>query len=262
MNNILALRLLILISVITGLSCSKSNFNELRVIKFTDNYRTILSSSEIEEDASSFKIVYYHDYLIYEVSSTSYNVVKSEINGNNIVNKLYPSNDTTYVYFVIKKGEAQGLKYGSLAATKTTVFKMDSLENALGIFKENMKIFEVDLGKPKSIVNSSVKKNLRVERYFTKKYESDADSIYRYYDDNLIDIDFSFSNRLDKEKKSKLWRTDFIYLPKSVKNQKGELLKIPRTESLTFIEEIDIKYNRELMDLFKRFIKDRSRYLD
>ena len=112
-------------------------------------------------------------------------------------------------------------------------------------------VYNLKLEKPTNIEKQST--NIVVEKYYKKKLrEGDSDSIYRYFDKRLIGINFSFSPLLNKEKKSKLFKSSFInvYHGKDIKDE------IIRTEYYSEFKEIKIS-NIELLDnIVKKYEHD------
>jgi hypothetical protein len=231
--------------------CSVNNKSEqYKIIEYRDEVRTVKGESD-NDDIGSFKIAYYGKYTAYEVWSANYDVANTKNIEGKIVNELVPSNDTTYKYFMVEKGKKIGLCYNSINDSAPKAFHLDSLEERLTIIRNYMDVYSLDLGKPISVTKNH-KAKTEIERYFTKQSKEDADSIYRFYDKKLIDIDFSFSPRLDREKNSKLFMTLFVYLQK----KKGTDIDSIKTERSVSIRKLDIAYNKGMIALFEKFGKD------
>jgi len=229
-------------------SCSlPSNLDQLKAVQYIENGKTINPDASVENQIGSFRIIYGKNSTAYEVWSINYKALHSTVNGKNINTELVPTTDTTFKYFIVKNNDSIGLAYDSLTTLdKGKLFQLDSLLERLAIDKLNMKIFALDLGRATSIEQTG--QSGKVEKYFTKKSEGDADSIYRYYDKNFKDINFSFAPELDKLNKSKLYKTRFIYLPKDKSKAKQELI--------CEIKEVQLTNKSKMMELMRRFEKE------
>lgn len=234
-------------TVLFGCSSTGNFHNQIKVIEYSENERTTNPDSSIEDGIGSFKIMYSDDCTIYEVWSINYEVQSSKIVDKVIMNELVPTTDTTFKYFIIKKEERIGLMYDSLTTKEMgKKFYLDSLLERLTINRENMKIFELELGKAAS--ENEIGNSKTVQRFYTKSLEGEADSIYRFYDEGLKNIEFSFAPKLDSINKSKLYKVQLIYLPKDRNN--------PRHELISEIKEVKISYSQKIRSLIFQFKKD------
>ncbi|MDQ7949560.1 MAG: hypothetical protein REI78_13310 [Pedobacter sp.] len=240
--------------IFCGLGCSISNKDHIVIFEFSDNFRTFKPNAQIEEDNGTYKIIYFKKYVMYELSSIRYNVKTKVVNGEEI-NEMYPSTDTINSYFILEKEKNNGLKYDSISVLSPKPFDRDSLIKTLVIDKENLAIFNLDLGKPEKVIRNPNDPKIWVEYYYNGGGKN-SDSIYRYYDDRLAHIDFSFSDSLDRKHKSKLVRTDFIHLPRKEKGSDGKEIIKPRTEMITSITLIKTTNEEKYRNLFNRFEAD------
>lgn len=223
------------------------DFGQEIAIEYIDKGITIKPNKTVENEIGSFKIIYSQGLLIYEVNSINYKVVKSTKVGKDINNEVVPTSDTTFKYFVLKSKDNFGFMYDSLSMSCIgKKFHLDSLLNQLGINVENMKIFSLNLGKPTSKENIGKFKTL--EKYFTKTNAEDADSIYRYFDGELKNVNFSFAPQLDKSRNSKLYKTQLIYLPTDSNKSRQELI--------SEIKRVKLKNFKNISILIERFEKD------
>ncbi|MFI5450571.1 hypothetical protein ACHMWN_00265 [Pedobacter sp. UC225_61] len=170
------------------------------------------------------------------------------------IDNVVTKQDTSYIVHVFQKGSKNGLSYhlDSFKEEKGIVFNIDSLLQTLGLDKQNMLLLNLDLGKPDKVIKE---KNVVIEKFsFTKKSASDPDSAYRYYDRRLRNVDFSFSERLDKQKNSKLVKTLFIY------NQTSGIdgpkkYTIPRRVMGTSMARVNLNVDR-IKEVFEKFRKE------
>lgn len=219
------------------------------VSEISDSY----SDGRIEKQVTKHKIAYYKDYVLYEVGSVRYSVKTTNSKGK-INNEIRPTNDTTYNYFIVERNRNVGFVYDSLKAGNKKQFKLDSLKIDLGINDENLEVYGVPLGIPSKTRINVKTKRIEFEEYHSKKLKNDADTIFRFYDDKLKKFDFSFSPALDKEKKSKLIKSHFVYLQKKKTTSKPPYKT--RIDFVDYIEEIKVNYSKDLINLFERFKED------
>lgn len=245
------------------ISCSnqdEQSSTSLKVISYLSLFKDTYSTGLIENDSTTVNIAYYQDYILYELAKVEVKLENFEktIKGDTIElkDKMIPI-DTSYTYFIHKKGSKIGLRFDSLKANNGKPFSVDSIVERIGIRSSNLKIFSLDLGKPiKTVINKKTEK-IEAEFFVDKKHEDGtADSIYRYYDDKLIKFDFSFSPSLDKEKKSKLCKTHFVDFFPNVKNKDT----ICRTDYISEIKEINLVNSNQIILLFKRFEKESKNF--
>lgn len=229
-------------------SCtSKKYAYQLKAIEYIDNGLIINIDGTSENDYGSFKIIYSSEATIYEIWNINYELVRSTVVDKMIKNEIVPTTDTVFRYFIVKNKDSVGLEYESLdPITKGRKFRLDSLLIQLGINQKNMKIFALNLGTPAKV--EKIFALSKVEKYFTKNGDGDADSIYRYYDSKLKNISFSFAHELDKVNDSKLYKTRFIYLPKTKDK--------PRQELITEIKEVKVNHLEKVLALIGRFERE------
>ncbi|MCY1512627.1 hypothetical protein D9M68_470930 [compost metagenome] len=223
---------------------------DLSIIKYSNRHRDFKDGTIASEDSHGFRIAQYKDCMMYEVPAINYRV-ESVINESEIINKMYPTKDTTFSYYIVRQNEQTGLMYDSLDAVRPKPFKVDSILHSLTINRENMAVFELDLGKPKIVLTDKKTNLITEERYFTKGPHDDSDSTYRYYNHALNDFNFSFAPSIDKQKKTKLYKTVFIFLNSEKKT---------KSEEITAIEEVNVPYRNKLIQLFHKFQKDKVSY--
>ncbi len=227
-----------------------NNINSKRFSAINYIMSDTIFSSDTMAYQTRYKMVFNGDVILYEVPVIKVMEFGTEIDSGRIYKKLKPY-DTVSTYYITKKGLSNGLRFDSLGMSKPKSFRIDSLLKALNLDTASLKVYGVDLGKPLSITTH---KNIEIEK-FGKLLETDPDSIYRYYDENLNNLPFSFSSSLDKKKMKKLWKTVYIYNQSIDKNNKPK----PRVKAITKIEEIKIDNVQDYQSLFQTF--EKYRYL-
>lgn len=176
------------------------------------------------------------------------------------VDEVITKQDTSYMVYVFEKGRKNGISYhlDSFKEKHGTVFNVDSIIKELSLDDQNNQILNMDLGRPNEVLRE---KQVVLEKFLlSKKKPSDPDSIYRYYDRGLRNIDFSFSKKLDRQKNSKLVKTLFIYNQTNVLERSKEYT-IPRRVMETSMVRVnkDIDY---LKEIFEKFQKDKKKQLN
>lgn len=228
---------------------------KLKVVQFL-NVDSNFYESSVEADSSSFRIARYDNCTLYEVRSIKGKVI-TEVIGDSIVNKMYPSKEYITRYFVVKNGAKTGLKYDSLVTDLPRKFRLDSLLEMLTLNERNLKAFEIDLGKPAKVKIEDANNAVLIEQFFAKTGSSTVDSIYRFYDKRLNDMDFSLSKKLDSTKRSKLHKISYIFLPTKDKNGNlSDRRKLDIEIKKVMIEGED---KDKLIAIFNRFKNDSNK---
>lgn len=224
----------------------------VQIIEINSHGEFFSPEKKLLKIGNSIKIVIKNSNLLY---ITPYIKIKTENirdNNDNIIGDKVVKADTSYIVYALKKGDRRGLKFTleNFRNENGIIINADSLSLALGF---SDKAFNYELGTPNTLVQNG---NKKIEKYATKKTNiGEADSIYRYYDESLKKIDFSFSKRLDEQNKSKLYKTTFIYnkIPKGaflpdMEVPRRELwyeMKIGKDKNLKRLEEILLKFEKE-----------------
>ena len=217
--------------------------NYLKSVELIYNYPISFYKEKDELKIYSLKdtlqISYYGDYELYRLPSTL-DVTNKKIKG-------------TEPYFIFKKKDKYGFLFNSLEdSTQGTKFQVDSFLYNRGV---KGKDFDMPTDTLWSLVGTEEKNNeYRLDKYTLIKEEDETvpDSIFYYYSENLKDIEYSFSNRLDSLKGMKLYKIKLIYGKKFSPSIKSVL---PQREFLLEIENVVVQNKKEIIDFIKRFEK-------
>lgn len=210
---------------------------------------------EVKYIGSSTKIAYWGDYSMYIVTLLRQKTNDVYDKQTQTMTSTVIKTDTAYLYHVIKNGSKAGLVYGGdkVDTLKGKTFHLDTLFKYQGMNYDSYRGLSLDLGQPTETVNLS--ETEKIEKYFYKKTKKgDPDSIYRYYDTRLKNIDFTYSPSLDKKSQSKLVRTRLIYNPTHDLIE-GQNTFIPRREMNWSLTKINLPKST-LRIYFDKFIKD------
>lgn len=230
-------------------SCNKKSATQsLQIIRYNSDFKDYFSDGTIENSTTNLIIAYYKTYILYGVPSTSFILKKSSLNRDTIFNELIPSNDTTYTYFVLEENAKIGRRYDSLSSSNGSNFKPDSLFELINIDSANLKIFSVDLGKPYKIT----KEKDKILEVFLNHTVNGTDTIYRYFDKGLSDLQFSFSQLSDTQKKSKLYKTRMVQFSPNT-NYKPTQSFVIRTDITDEIKRLKIDNQTPIIKLFEKF---------
>lgn len=194
-------------------------------VKFRAQY-FLLQRNLLQDMGSNLKIVWKGENRIY-MALRIRNKIKDIFDDNgNKIDQIVTKKDTSYFYYIIKKDAKEGLMYKEDSKDNSgVVFKLDSMMKFLSIDSSSYKILELELNNPIEVVKH---KEQKIEKYAFKKTSiTDPDTIYRYYDRDLTNVDFTFSKLLDKKNNSKLVKTIFIFnqQPKAIAKTNEDIPK-------------------------------------
>lgn len=231
--------------------------SKLRIINVMETYMARDSIKLLVNDSSGFNLAYYEDFEVYEEPITQYIIDSTKTEGNVIKNIGHESKDTLFNYFLTKKGMDKVLMYEALDSKNYIIINRDSLLRKFNINEENLETLSFDLGVPNQTIRNKKTNVIEIEHFVEKNpQESYADTTSRYYNIKLKDIDFSYSPALDKEKKSKLAITRFIYLPRRTKQKDGKFEMSPYIEDSSMMRETRTKREDIYLALIERFKRD------
>ncbi|WP_410220188.1 hypothetical protein [Pedobacter sp.] len=192
------------------------------------------------------------DHVIYKLPKIEYKDSRTKMR-NDTIDLEFFNPDTTFRYFVAKNNSDFGIEYDNNLNRKNKV-NMDSLLKEIGVHPSMFGAYKLDLGKPAKIEKQTT--DIQIEKYLNKKLvEDDSDSIYRYFDKSLVEINFSFSPSLDKEKNSKLFKTSFIHTYNDKKVNRKNIL---RSEFYSEFKRISIVDPSFYISLIKKYEHDKK----
>ncbi len=247
------MRIILISILISLLGCALlGKQRQLEIVEMHSSGEVVQSKSGKKDTLErTCRIVYDQEFRLYMESTDRYrpNII-IDSNGKPVMGKSI--HDTVYIaYAFIAKAKA-GLKYEiSKAGIGLPVkFDVDSMIEIVGYDKSSFRSFNIDLGKPTEVVKNGKKV---VEKYLKKKAGIlDADSIFKYYDEDWTDVKFTFSPKLDSIKKSKLYKILYIFnpIPKGVVAD----FAVPRREmfyEFRLVHDKDPSRYQKIIDTFK-----------
>lgn len=250
---------------ITVLGCSlakRNTDNAMQIVEVTSLGQGFNSKAKILVDfTNETKIVFKNEYRLY-ITGTVKNQTQDSLSADS--NTLFSNvvkKDTVYFAYVTCKGCQFGLEYSieNFRSEKGIVFNVDSvltdeLTFSFSTVRNYSKFFDYDWGTPVEVIK---KGKTLIEKFAPpKKDHNSIDSIFRYYDKDLKDIDFTFSRRLDEQHKSKLCNTMMVanMLPKGILSE----IDIPKRIYYHELKRSTYKNMDELNEIFEKFKKDKK----
>lgn len=203
------------------------------------------------KETFSTKVISYGNLDAYIIGSERQHTIYELQQKTGEIKERRAPNDTVYTYYIVEKGKQYGLKFDSLSAKAGIRFDIDSLNQSINLGKQNREVFTRNGDSLTYSLHDPKTGKLLIEKYVQNTNE--YDSIYRYYDYEMRDIEYAISPVLDRRAKSKLIKIGYITNPKLVDG------------SLMNREEFSISLRRSTFDkldqlkkLFELFEKERE----
>lgn len=231
---------------------SNTNCNsQIRAINLISNFQIArIQDGRVFDLNDTTKIVYYENFILFEIPYVNQvSNVNMDSNGNVISENLVKT-ELKHKFYIYAKGAEYGLDFDSLNASVSEKFSVDSLLKAHA-FKD----FEFSNNND-SLIKTFTYGNILAEEFVPKvKWDSSyPDSSYLFYSDKL-NVDFSFSKKLDSIHKAKLFKIRFIYNAIAKDDYPAG---IPKREFLFELQETPVSHSNELIELFETFKKTQS----
>ena len=193
----------------------KDKITKIKVETTMPNVWVSAKKDFIFSEKKTFSIYYLGKYRVYEFPAYS------------IDNKGKISNSINNGYFIHEYGE----KYGKLYPIYDTQGSKQLVDSVLRLraFQGNDIFFEhVDttfIGK--KLLPNGIVKEISVPKLI--KDRTYPDTVYHYYSDKLVDIEYSFSKKIDHIKQSKFFKCKGVF---NSQQYQGDTIKLPRREFL------------------------------
>lgn len=234
-----------ILATLLAISCSNSEPQQKMIMI---NYRSH-GFSEIDKITvdNQVLITYMGDYTVYRTMAFNHN------SGSRAKDPNIYLNDTTgtklYSYYFINETDKEGLVFNIQKEWKK--FDRDLFIKSNGLDFANYDFFKLDLGNPAAI-EYDTSKNLMIEKYNNKlNGQNEPDSLYRYYDQRLKDIKFSFNKSFDSKTKSKLCKVGLIYNTSVTKNKQSNKIRREDYFMITLVD--DPKEEAKILELLRKF---------
>jgi len=204
----------------------------------------------------STRIVYKGEYTLYLAPETKHYTEAVRNEKGEVIDERASKVDTIYKIYVMKLGDKECLKYSlnNFNSEKGILLDADSARQDLTLSDKDLHYFDKGLGTPTEMTKNG---KVLTEKFLLKKNAiGQPDSVYRYYNQDYNDIVFSFSKYQDRQKKSKLYRSSYIYCL----IDKGIVLPdvaIPRREVFYEIVKVSDKRTGIFNEIIEKFKKDR-----
>jgi hypothetical protein len=189
--------------------------NPFKKINIKYNLPFLKNNGDIGNLADSLSIIYSGNNIIYEIP----HYLSVEKNDSIVSTK------TTFKYFAYQKGAEEGFWFDSINAVSK------KKENIFTVHKEKTFLTPPDLFDEKNDVLIDTNRNkdgyTLIETYVSKikKDITYSDTMKVYYKNELKNIDYSISKKLDSIKKLKVFKIRLIYNSKAIKEYPYKLSK-------------------------------------
>jgi hypothetical protein len=258
------MKTILILCLLLSFGCSSLHHaKDIKVIEmyskgeFFAGNENLPSKNSIVKFERTVRIVYKDDAKLYIVPKVKMYTKDILNEAGKVVDNVLVKQDTVILVYCVQNGNKKGLLYTlkNFRGETPTTFNADKMMQELTITNEDLKTFDYQLGTPKQIIKngSEIVHKFSIE----KTTFADADSIYRFYNSDLNNVEFSFSKDLDKKNRAKLYKTVFVFskIPaeKSMVN-----IEIPRRETLyeiRCIDHFDVGLYNEIFNKFSTDIK-------
>lgn len=231
---------------------SKNQNINVKAISLVTGDKTTYFDGYVESESGEINIIYINNYIIYKIPKLVY-VENFKTITRDTIRMDFIKPDTIFNFYVTEKNRSLGIRYNSIDSSDGKIFAVDSLLKEHGIHSSMFGVYSLNLEKPSQILKLS--QTITVKKYLNKKLvNSDPDSIYRYFDSSLKDIEFTYSRALDSIEKNKLVETCFINIyPKQTGNKPIRLescsgMKIIKLTNMADYLTIIRLYSKEIND--------------
>lgn len=198
---------------IVGITAILSGFVSSRVnrgfkgIHFSGMFQ-VIEPGRVYPDRQSFDVYYSKDYLIARGHSNVYTIKSTMTPGSNNVSEGKLTLDTSYIYYICKRGDKFGLAFDSLSMTTGKPMKKANVDSIVYSTIGAPAFFYKLRSKGKDSVNIEKDEinGLMVEKYIYKRREiQEPDSLYFYFRKQPLEISFNLKEH----------RKDNMYLYKA-----------------------------------------------
>lgn len=230
------------------LSITAGNNCTLKAVQLITSFPVFSASYELINADDTLTLFSYKQFRMLQiqvVSSESRTFLDKE---GNLLREELVNTEIKHKYLVFEQGNPYGLMYDSLNAEGYR-YSVDSflMQNTI----TNLSPFVENLLKGDSLVEKKkLTKDVLLEKYVpkVKKDASYSDSAFLYFSAKLNNIDFSFSEKLDKLKKSKLYKLRLVYNNNpNTSDNFGKLAK----EFLFELATLPVKNKSEIIAFFE-----------
>jgi hypothetical protein len=231
-----AARAALIICLFSGNAESQDNGN-MHEYSLRVNYPLIKEDGEVINLRDTLPIVFYKDFVCYFLPYQYGEIKEHE----------FQFKGKRYRYFVFKKGAGFGYLYNDLNdSLPVNKFAVDSFLSKRAFLSN----FDSDSLKPAGKEGDS--KSILLEKYtlWTKTNEFQMDSVYFYYAQDLKDIPYSFSPKMDKSRSMKLFKVRLMF---NGYRSPSTGFDIPKREFSFEITQSPLKHEREVNKLLILF---------
>ncbi len=233
-------------------SPNKKQTDELNSIMIFVSFPIYPEHGESFISKDSFYIHFYRNCTMYQIPELYVSTLTRVDTLGNIIDKKILSSNTKFHYWIYKNGDSSGLRFDTIGTEINSKFKVDSLIEEKTPFKEGISMDSYRLWE--KLIDSA--KHFITEKYVPEvKTETTPDSSFLYFRNDWSDINFSFANKLDIQKKAKLYKFRMLFNP----IPKGKnTVDIPGREIIAEIRKPSVQNREEIIQLFENFKKAKN----
>ena len=230
----------LIVAIIIFSSCgSTRKYHGLKRINLIVNYPVVIMNDGVHDAVNFFNlkdtvwIFYYDSKVLYRLSETRNLETDKKILG-------------TETWFIYREKAKHGFLFNSISDSSS------GLKLLVDSFLINRAYASTNFDFPSDsfFVKAQNKEEKFVEKYYIKEHtENYPDSIYYYFTNELKNIDYTFSRRLDSFKNMKLYKVRLLYNETFSPSYKA---MIPKREFLFEIREDIIVNSKEIINFFAR----------
>jgi hypothetical protein len=230
----------LIMAIIIFSSCgSIRKYNGLKRINLIINYPIVIMNDGVHDAVNFFNlkdtvwIFYYDSKVLYRLSETRNLETDKKMLG-------------TEKWFIYREKAEYGFLFNSISdSSRGLKLLVDSFLNNRAYASANF-----DIPSDSLFAKAQNKGEKFVEKYYSKEHtENYPDSIYYYFTNELKNIGYTFSRKLDSLKNMKLYKVRLLYNETFSLSYKAV---IPKREFLFEIREEVIVNSREIIDFFER----------
>lgn len=260
--------LIAVIAILYGFTCVKID-SKFKAIHISWLF-TMLLDGELVPQRQSIDVFYSKDYLVARTRANNFTIDTRLRPGTNEVLHEKVTIDSSYVYYISKRGEKFGLVFDSLSIKNDKHCKLD-INTGKPIKLDVDSFIKSTLtppaffygvkskGKDSMTVVRDEKKGILIEKYLNKRREvQEPDSSYFYFRKKQMDFSFIVKNK--RNDNMYLFKARAICNPASKGTFSNVNFDVKKYEHKFEITEIDV-FESELtkvVDLFKNSIDNRK----
>lgn len=183
--------------------------NGITVIDFKSYAQFFAPTMEIHEIGRTIRIAYKGQSQLY-ISALIKETL--DIVQNGTITDTVLTSDTSYIVHTWHNNDTIGFKYtlDNYRNEKGKIVSVNSMLNHFGIDSKHLAVFDAEYETKEASIKHYGRK-MTETLVFKKTHVTQPDTIYRFYDEDLKNINFTFSKKLDTKRNSKFYKELFVF---------------------------------------------------